>query len=342
MKRDKKFPSELRQDLVSGNWVIIAKGRAKKSGSFKRKRIKSDMKEKDCPFCNIETQGSPILIYTDQGEIPINGKVPKNWSVVVIPNKYPALLPSTTLNKREEGELYQTLDAVGHCELIVGKDHKKNIVDFNIKEIKTLLDIIQKRYLDLKKKLFVNYISIFQNYGVEAGASQPHPHWQIITTPLIDVDLLDSLANAKKYFEEKKACVYCKMIEWEMTNKKRIVYENKHFIAICPFASKTAFQIILSPKKHLSNFERITEEEKNSLANIIKVISGVLRKALGDHAYNFYLHTVPCDKEDYSYYHWHWTMLPKTSSLAGFELGTHMEISTIEPKNAAKYLRSYL
>jgi len=342
MRKNKEFPSELRRDLISGNWVIIAKGRAKKPKSFKRKRIQSTMKEKDCPFCNIETQGPPILIYTSKGEVPINGKIPQDWSFVVIPNKYPALLPSTTLNKREEGELYQTLDAVGYCELVVGRDHKKNMPDFSVREIEVLIDVCQKRYLDLMQKPFVEYISIFQNYGVEAGASQPHPHLQIITTPLIDVDLIVSLANAKKYFEEKKKCVYCQMIEWEMKNKKRIVYENKHFVAICPFASKTAFQVIISPKKHLSNFEEINEEEKNSLANIAHMISKVLNKGLADPAYNFYLHTSPCDGEDHSYYHWHWTILPRTSNLAGFELGTHMEISTIEPEKAAEYLRGYL
>jgi len=342
MKKNKGFPSELRHDLVSGNWVIIAKGRAGKPGSFKKKRIQSDMKEKDCPFCNIETQLPPILIYTDKGRVSINGKVPKNWAFVVIPNKYPALLPSTTLNKREEGDLFQTLDAVGHCELIISRDHKRNIPDFNVKEIEVLINVCQKRYLDLMQKPFVDYISIFQNYGVEAGASQPHPHLQIITTPLIDVDLIGSLANAKKYFEKKKKCIYCEIIEWEKKNKKRVVYENSHFIAICPFASKTAFQVIISPKKHLSNFEKINEEEKSSLANMTFVISKVLNKGLSDPAYNFYLHTAPCDGKDHSYYHWHWTILPRTSNLAGFELGTHMEISTIEPEKAAKYLRSYL
>jgi len=47
----------------------------------------------------------------------------------------------------------------------------------------------------LKKKNLVNYISIFYNYGVEAGASVVHPHSQIITTPLIDSDLNGALEN---------------------------------------------------------------------------------------------------------------------------------------------------
>ncbi|PJE69264.1 DUF4931 domain-containing protein, partial [Candidatus Shapirobacteria bacterium CG10_big_fil_rev_8_21_14_0_10_38_14] len=36
---------------------------------------------------------------------------------------------------------------------------------------------------------------------------------------------------------------------------------------------------------------------------------------------------------------WHWTILPKTAIPAGFEIGTRMEISTIEPEKAAEYLR---
>ena len=344
MEKNKEFPSELRHDLVSGNWVIIAKGRGKKNKpeAFKKEMVQSKKKKKDCPFCNIETQEPPLLICTKDGEAELNGKIPNNWAVVVIPNKFPALIPSATLNRREEGGLFQTLDAVGYCELIIPRDHKKNMADFNVGEMKTLLNICQKRYLDLMHKPFVNYISMFQNFGVEAGASQPHPHFQIITTPLIDVDLLGSLANAKRYFSEKKKCIYCEILDWEIKSKKRVVYENKHFAAICPFASKTAFQIILSPKKHLSNFEEITDDEKNSLAEISQVISVVLRKALGEHAYNFYLHTAPCDGKDHSYYHWHWTILPRTGQMAGFELGTYIEISTIEPEIAAEYLRSFL
>ena len=62
-------------------------------------------------------------------------------------------------------------------------------------------------------------------------------------------------------------------------------------------------------------------------------------QGFGRSAYNFYLHTAPCDGKEYPYYHWHWTILPKTSTWAGFELGSRMEISTIEPEKAAEYLR---
>ena len=320
-----KFPSELRFDLTSKDWVVIATGRAKKPEMFKKeKRIEIKIPKEKCPFCNLKTQEKPVLIY-------------KN--TIVIPNKFPAFLPYGKLEPKCEGNLYQTINAVGFSELVVTKDHKKSLALLPIENVKEVIDCYQERYLELMKKPFVNYISIFHNHGAEAGASQSHPHSQIITTPLIDVDLQKALINSKKHFKQTRKCLYCQMNNWERKVKKRIVFENQDFLAICPFASKAAFEVIISPKEHLPYFEKITENQKWQLAEIFKIVLKKLYKALNDPPYNFYLHTSPSDGKNYSYYHWHFTILPKTGTWAGFEIGTRMEISTIEPEKAAEYLR---
>ena len=129
------------------------------------------------------------------------------------------------------------------------------------------------------------------------------------------------------------------MDEWEIQSKVRVIFENDEFLAVCPFASKTAFEVIVSPKQHLPYFEKITEKEKWLLAEAFQVALKKLYTGLNDPAYNFYLHTAPCDGKNYNFYHWHWTILPKTATQAGFEMGTQMEISTIEPEQAAEFLR---
>jgi len=335
-----KFPSELRLDLISKDWVVIATGRAKKPEMFKKeKRIEVKISKENCPFCNIKTQERPVLIYCQGKKLPLNTKISPNWTTIVIPNKFPAFLPYLKLEKKTEGNLYQTMNAVGFSELVITRDHKKSLPLLSIKNIKEVIDCYQERYLELQKLSFVNYVSIFHNEGIEAGASQSHPHSQIITTPLIDIDLQKALSNSERYFKSQKKCIYCQMNNWERKVKKRIVFENKYFLAICPFASKSAFQIIISPKKHLSYFEKITEKEKLFLTEAFKIVLGKLYKGLGNPSYNFYLHTAPCDGKSYPYYHWHFTILPKTTIWAGFELGVRMEISTIEPEKAAEYLR---
>lgn len=339
-KKEIKFPSELRMDVVNNDWVVIATGRARKPESFrKEKRTREETSKKECPFCNIETQEKPTLVMVKGKKADLTKKIPKNWTTAVIPNKYPAFAKSEVLNERFEGPLYKAMNAVGFHEIVVTRDHNKQIANLKIEEVKEIFDVYQERYLDLMNEKFVSHVSIFHNYGPGAGASIFHPHSQIITIPFLDTDLKGALLKSKKYFDDKKSCPYCEMIEWEKKINKRIVLENNDFIAICPFASKTAFEVIISPKKHSSYFERIVEKEKSSLADIFQKVMKKLYKGLKDPEYNFYLHTAPCDSQNHDYYHWHWTILPKTSVWAGFEIGTKMEISTVEPEKAAEYLK---
>lgn len=341
-KKDRtKFPSELRFDLVSQDWVVIATGRAKRPETFKKKTREEEAPQETCPFCRIETQEIPTLIFSNGRKVAFKSgdKITKDWTAVAIPNKYPALIPGTKLEKKKEGKFYQKMNAIGHHEVVVTKDHKKSLGQFKTEQVKEVIDIYHQRYLDLSKKPFVGYISIFHNHGAGSGASIFHPHSQIITTPLIDVDLKRALLNSEKYYKETGQCIYCQMNRWEKKEKLRVVFENSKFLAVCPFASKAAFEVIISPKFHSAQFEKITEDEKQQLAEAFQSVLNKLCGGLSNPAYNFYLHTAPVDGEKYSHYHWHWTILPKTDIPAGFEIGTRMEISTIEPEKAAEYLR---
>ncbi|MFA5742543.1 MAG: galactose-1-phosphate uridylyltransferase [Candidatus Paceibacterota bacterium] len=345
MEQDKeKFPSELRLDLVSKDWVVIATGRGKRPEMFKntREEVKSEIKKENCPFCNIDPGIKASAAFLDGKEIDLSQSgyaIPQKWTTLVIPNKFPAFIPAEKLEERTEGGLYLRINAVGYHDLVLTKDHGISLANLPQEKVKEVFDAYQARYLQLKKFSHVNYVSIFHNHGPSAGASQPHPHSQIITSPLIDVDLENALSIGKKYYEENKKCLYCEMTEWELKTRERIVFENDHFLALCPFASKSAFQVIVTPKAHKAYFEEITEEEKEALAEAFKAVLFKIYKGLNNPDYNFYLHTSPCSGEDYDFYHWHWTIMPKTSVWAGFEIGSRMEISTIEPEKAAEYLR---
>ena len=343
MKQNKeadKFPSELRFDLVGQDWVVIATGRAKRPETFKKEKRKTEEVPRElCPFCKIETQEKPIIVFKNGRELPKEADTLKGWTALSIPNKYPAFVPSSVPKVIVEGGVYRRMHAVGFHEVVVTQDHKKSLALLSVDKVKEVIDVYHARYCGLMKYDFVSYISIFHNHGKEAGASISHPHSQIITTPLIDNDLKNSLLSAREYYQEHKKCVYCAMDKWEVKDRKRIVYENKDFLAICPFASKSAFEVIISPKKHMSYFEKITNREKQNLADAFRVVLKKLHKGLNDPAYNFYLHSAPCDGHNYDYYHWHWTILPKTATWAGFEMGTRIEISTIEPEKAAEFLR---
>jgi UDPglucose--hexose-1-phosphate uridylyltransferase len=345
----KKNLSELRFDLESKDWVMIATGRAKKPEDIKLEektdgeKHKKETKKK-CPFCSLHVtiasnmSDRPVLAFSQGEKIERSLSLSKNWTLMVIPNKFPAVAPGESLRERAEGP-YSLMDGVGFHEVVVTKDHLHDMSQLSVAEIKEVFDAYQERYLELMNEKFVKYVSIFHNHGHLAGATITHPHSQIMAIPVTDPDVQKSLIGSKRYYDFHQKCLHCEMLRWDKEAGDRIVFENNEFIALCPFASRAAFHLRIYPKKHLSYFERATDEQKIALAEAFHNVLSRLRKTLGDLAYNFFLRTSPCDGRDHSYYHWHFEIIPRTSIQAGFELGAGIEISIIEPGKAAEYLR---
>lgn len=338
----KKQISELRQDLISGEWVVISRARAQRPQAEDFKKRKKFFQPKEtCPFENPQKtgHGKPLLIYWKDKNPSIElGASKKDWALQVVNNKFPAFGKGICSYEHKEGP-YSWLEGVGFHEVVILRNHSKNLAQLSESEIELLLKAYQERYLKLQNEPCVEYIFIFHNYGIEAGASLFHPHSQIIAIPVIPPDVGRSIKGSKEYYEKHKKCVHCEMIQWEKHNRKRIIFENEDFIAFAPFASKTAFEIRIFPKKHECSFELIMEAERRSLSQVLKIIFAKIYKNLNDPAYNYFIHTAPCEVVPFKFYHWHIEVLPKTSIYGGVELGTGIEISGILPEDAAKILR---
>lgn len=332
--KNKKL-SEMRQDLVTGDWVVVSKIRERRPDEFAKKEIEEEHQivGPDCLFCDPTASGQEkdVLLY---------GTGEAVWSLRVFPNKYPAFSRPTggQINHKEEGP-YFWMDSVGYHEVIVTRDHKKHLGRMEPIMVAEVLDAYQSRYIDLMNKKSVNYIDIFHNHGKSAGAHIVHPHSQLVAIPVVSPYVQSELTGAEKYYQMNKHCVYCAMLEWESEARKRVVFENEDFLVFCPFAARANFEMWVVPKKHKPYFERITEKEKLSGGEALQKALSKLDKGLNNPDFNFYIHTAPCDGKDYPHYHWHIEILPKLNIWAGFEISTGVEIVTISPEDAAKYLR---
>lgn len=327
----RKNISELRQDLVSGDWVVVATGRAKRPDVFASKEKRFHQLKTKCPFENPEESNKvkALIKYNFPGD--------HTWFVQVIPNKFPAFGKGICMYETRNGP-YSWMDGVGFHEVIITRDHKKSLADFSIEEAELVVRAYQNRYLALKDADCIEYISIFHNHGSRAGASISHPHSQLIAIPVIPPDVGRSVIGSKNYYERNKKCVHCVMIDWERRKKERIIFENERFIAFCPFASRTAFEVRIFPKNHSPQFELISDIDRRGFSEALAAVLKKIHKGLNDPDYNFFIHTSPCNLGAY-HYHWHLEILPKTAIWAGFELSTGIEISTAKPEEAAAYLR---
>ncbi len=324
--------SEFRKDIVSGDWVIISSKRGKRPDQFKTKIKRKIVPKNNCPFEDPQKagNGNPILIYPDK----------KNWIVQVIPNRFPAVKHQKICPIPEEKGPYAVMDANGFHDLVITRDHYKNFPHLDKAAANLLFKTFKDRYLMFNEHECLEYIFIFANWGPKAGASIFHPHYQIISLPIIPPDVSRSLSGSLRYYQDNNRCVHCAMIEYEMKEKKRIVYENEEAIAFAPFVSREPFELRVFPKKHQPFFE---ETEDNIMKHVVDALQQSLlklEKHLNDPDYNFFIHTAPLiDKKMHFHYHWHIEVVPKFQVSAGVEVGTGIEITIVDPDEAAKILR---
>jgi UDPglucose--hexose-1-phosphate uridylyltransferase len=257
-----------------------------------------------------------------------------------IPNKYPALHIGGQLHRSVDDGLYAKMDGLGAHEVLVETDdHHRQMEDLDDDKIQEVFWAYRDRVMDLKKDVRMEYILIFKNRGAAAGASLAHAHSQLIATPMVPVRVKQELRGADEYFEKKGYCVFCDIVNLEKEKGQRVVDENQDFIAITPFASRFAFEVMILPKVHSSHYETIVKHEVLSLGQIVKSVLRRLNHVLDKPAFNFVIHNAPLKSNNLTHYHWHIELMPRLVQVAGFEWGTGFYINPMPPEQAAHHLR---
>lgn len=337
--------NEFREDLVSGEWVLFATGRAQRPELIKKEKPKvKALPKSQCPFEDPEKYGNVVVAEypkTTEARKGQENRKHGDWTIKVAKNKYPAVLESEPCLSQKAGP-FNTHEAVGRHEVVIFRDHDKHPHDFSKEELASAFKVYQERYLTMVGGDCGKYALIFHNYGPNAGASVPHPHSQIISIPVLPPDIKRSINGSERFYKEHHKRVYDVMIEWERSEGKRVVHENKYFITFCPFVSKTSYEVRIFPQESHAHFEKMPEEQLEYLGEILLLVLKKVQSALKSPDYNFFIHTAPFERmttDAHEFYTWHIEVLPKISTVGAFELGSGIDVNTVNPDEAAKLLR---
>lgn len=332
----------MRQDPVTGKWVVIATGRAKRpqevAGAVAPRTIPPAYVD-TCPFCNTERfpQRAAILL------LPSG----KRWKVRAFPNKFPAFVPAERVTARKVG-LYTVMDGIGFHEVIATKAHDAFLARMPLDDLRLYLQAWRERFLALMVKPSVAYIQLIENHGRESGGTVEHPHVQLFALPVLPSDeVLDLLRGAEAYFSENGSCAYCDILEFEADAKVRIVFENAAFAVLCPFTSRVPAEQWVVPKRHATGFEQLSDDDLPLFAEAVQQALRRLKVRFRDPSYNLYVYSAPCDTEGYvcerdefTHFHWHTQILPRMNTWGGLELATGLEVHSVLPEEAAEFLRA--
>lgn len=330
--------SIIRQDPTTKEWVIIATERKRRPHEYRRhaRERPQPTETGPCPFCPGHETATPEEVF----RVPDASGI--GWAVRVTSNKYPALGATGLPERREAGPLFREMDGVGTHEVIIETpSRERSLPLMTDREVADVFTAYQARYRSLREDQRLKYIIIFKNHGEAAGTSLAHPHSQLVATPIPPMLLRRKYEVAVAHYDDTGRCLYCDIAEEERKAKSRVVLETDRFLVFHPFASRVPFETWITPNRHQPSFGQVSEEDLRELAPVLRRTLRALYDRLGDPDFNYIIHSAPAEDENKDDYLWHIQILPRLTTIAGFELGSGIYVSTVRLEDSAAVIREY-
>lgn len=328
--------SLFRRDPTTNEWVILAPRRFNRPHA-PRAEEREERVERDpsCPFCPGNEHETPPQIL----RIPSVGGG-TGWQIRVFPNLYPAV--SSDGDERRDGERpFQEMRGRGAHEVVVESPlHDARLDEMPVDQIATMLGVWRDRYVALLRRPEIRAVIVFKNFGTGAGTSLLHPHAQIVAVPVYPPQWTHAINVSLRYFDATGRSVYDDVAAGEREAGDRVIADTEGFVAFCPFASKSPFETWIMPPGRESSFGTLADGDIPALAAVLRDVLGRLRAAAGDPDFNLVVYSAPADSTEGGLFRWHLRIIPRTTTPAGFELGSGMSINTLMPEDAAEALRS--
>jgi UDPglucose--hexose-1-phosphate uridylyltransferase len=319
--------SQLRLNPLTGRWVTVAVERAARPGELisRRLAVESDP-TRQCPFCpgNEESTPPALETYGPSG----------TWLVRVVPNLFPAFEGNEPLRVQNLGPVFTQATASGvHEVLVFSPEHEATWADLDDKHAGLAMAAIRDRMEDHARRSTVRYTQAIVNAGREAGASLDHPHGQVLGIPFVPGEIAEEEAGFRRFGE---SCLLCTMAEAELQVGHRIVIADERVMVVCPYWSGAPYEMLVLPRAHEVHLENTSPPDVVAIGRAVRDALRMLRSHVGEAAYNLVFHTAPHHHE--GPFHWHVHIVPRLTSLAGFEQGTGVMINIVAPELATRHL----
>lgn len=336
--------SEIRRDRIHNEYVLIAPERLRRPDLHTKCQKQKGSKTK-CPFCEGNESLTPKELYAIRNNEPNSS----GWKTRVIPNLYKAVQVELEDISLRDG-LFEYIPGVGAHEILIDSPcHNCKIENLEVSDIENWLRSMIIRIDDLKKDRRLIYLSIFKNSGANAGATQDHPHTQILALPITPQSEQNFLEQNMRYYHRHGRGKIEDIVYNEIEAQERVIYNEGNFAAFCPYASGYPFEVMIAPKKNIVSLEKCSRDDIVSLSQCIKSVFEKLSAQLDDFDYNIYFSLPPINAnfENESYipylhknYRFSIRIIPRIYHLGGFEISTNMTINPVAPEECAALLNS--
>ncbi len=323
---------EIRTDPIGGTRVVIADDRADRPGAFEAPDPKRALDPTSDPFAEGNEGMTPPEVWADR---PGGGQPnTPGWKVRVVPNLYPALTPdSPAPDPHADADLFGAKPAAGHHEVIINSPRPvQSLAELDEVELDQAMAAWQAR---IAAHAGAASRHLFVNEGLQAGASLPHTHAQLFATDFVP----EKVAREREAFTAHASRtagsnLLTDVVAAEVRNRDRLVHVDEEAVLIAPWASTTAWQLMLVPRNPEADFATAASR----CSRMLHTALGTLTNQFGNTPpLNLWVRSCPSGAD-----HWCWRIdiLPRLAQPAGIELGTGVHVNPMSPERVAAELKA--
>ncbi len=308
-----------------------------------------------CPFCEGREEKTPPELYASgrpEGAAPDT----PGWTTRVVPNLYPALGgpeggpgsdqgqaaeagsfgsggdPLLASRRAGEPDLFASRPATGAHEVLINSpEHLTAMAELDDTRFAAAIATWRER---MRAHADASYTQLIVNEGGGAGASLEHTHAQLYALPFVPAAVARERERAGAYRERTAGGgLLSDILVEEVRRKSRLVAIDDEAALICPWASRSPFELRIVPRAAEASFA----DDERGTAMIATALRLLAARFGGSPELNLWVRTAP--RGDAGGFHWHVDIAPRTSIKAGFELGTGIDINIYPPERAAADLR---
>src|SRR5262245_55143567 len=358
---EQKPRPEIRLDQLTGLRTILAPARADRPFDFRGMRTDpSEDARENCPFCEGHEDRTPPETWADR---PGGGyHDTPGWRVRAVPNLYPALAqtweddaptspqggtepgggfsaagdPLRATSRGREPDLFRASVATGFHEVIVNAPrHHISLGQLDDAELAAAVAGWRERMRAYDER--AAYVQLIINEGREAGASLEHSHAQLYALGFVPAAVARERERFSAYNQHTMGGdLLAEIASEEVRRKERLVAIDDDALLVCPWASRSPFELRIIPRAPAPSFEEDGEVGLGMLRTALRALGARFESVP---QFNAWTITAPRGAESF---HWHFDIAPRIGVRAGFEMSTGVELNVFPPERAAGELREAL
>ncbi len=342
---------QVRIDQLTGLRTLLAAGRADRPIELKP-ATRDTLDQSECPFCEGNEDKTPPEVWADR---PGGGAADgPGWRARAVPNLYPALAgqpgpaageatgpgapadPLRASARVGEPDLFSSAPASGAHEVIISSPrHRTSLAALDEGELAAAVGAWRARMGAHAEGH--PCVQLIVNEGGGAGASLEHSHAQLYALDFVPVLIARERERFTAYNQQTMGGdLLADIASEEVRRRERLVAIDDEAMVICPWASRSPFELRVIPRTAAGRFEADGEVGVGALGTALRALRERFGEAL---ELNLWVRTAPRDAE---VFHWHIDIAPRLAIKAGFELATGVDINIFPPERAASELRDSL